>query len=154
MSVRSTYREFGSLDVPEFRFLPEGLSLADMAEAMPLPPDFGARGVICLNGRPVPRGAWARVRPKAMANGVQVEITFHAVPMGGGNEGGKSILAIVAGIALTALTGFVASGGLATRFGLTAFKAGSIAATLAAAGVGIVAVLVLRAMAEWKRKPK
>ena len=31
-------------------------SLADMAEAMPLPPDFGARGVICLNGRPVPAG--------------------------------------------------------------------------------------------------
>lgn len=29
-----------------------------------------------------------------------------------------------------------------------------VGSTLAAAGVGVVAVLVLRAMAEWKRKPR
>lgn len=146
----AVYREFGSLKAPEFRYLPEGLTLAELRAGMTcLPHDFDARGVICINGRKVQRGAWHLIRPKATFNGVPVEVTFHAMPMDGSKEGGgKNILAIVAGIALTALTGFIAGGGLATKFGLSAklFGAGSIGATLAAAGVSLVGSLLLSAL--------
>jgi hypothetical protein len=146
----AVYREFGSLAPPQVRYLPEGLTLAELKTQMTcLPHDFDSRGVICINGRPVYRQAWGVIRPKAEHNGIPVEITFHAPPMGGGKEGGgKNILAIVAGIALTALTGFVAGGGLATKLGLSAklFGAGTIGATLAAAGVSLVGSLLLSAL--------
>ena len=97
----AVYREFGSLKAPEFRYLPEGLTLDELRQGMTcLPHDFDRRGVICINGRKVARSAWHLIRPKAQHNGVPVEVTFHAIPMGGGKEGGgKNILAIVAGIA-------------------------------------------------------
>lgn len=145
----AVYREFGSLSAPQVRYLPEGLTLAELRAKMTcLPHDFDGRGVICINGRRVYRSAWASIRPKAQHNGVPVEITFHAPPMGGGKEGGKNILAIVAGIALTAITGFVAGGGLASKFGLSAklFGAGTVGATLAAAGVSLVGSLLLSAL--------
>jgi hypothetical protein len=148
----AVYREFGSLAAPQVRYLPEGLTLAELKSQMTcLPHDFDARGVICINGRPVYRQAWAAIRPKAVHNGVPVEITFHARPMGGGGGkegGGKNILAIIAGIALTAITGFVAGGGLASKFGLSAklFGAGTIGATAAAAGVSLVGSLLLSAL--------
>lgn len=147
----AVYREFGSLGMPQVRYLPEGLTLAELKAQMTcLPHDFDSRGVICINGRPVYRKAWPAIRPKAEHNGVPVEITFHARPMGGGGGegGGKNVLAIVAGIALTALTGFVAGGGLAAKLGFSAklFGAGTIGATVAAAGVSLVGSLLLSAL--------
>lgn len=144
----AVYREFGSLKAPQVRWLAEGMTLAELRAGMDcLPHDFDQRGVICINGRKVQRSTWGLIRPKATCNGVPVEITFHATPMGGGGkEGGKNILAIVAGIALTALTGFVAGGGL-TKLGLGAsFAKGTIGATLAAAGVSLVGSLLLSAL--------
>ena len=151
MTILAVYREFGSLARPEARLLDEGVTLAELRRQMAcLPHDFDARGVICINGRPVYRKAWDRITPKPEVNGVPVEITFHALPMGGGGGGGggggkKNVLALVAGIALTALTGFVAGGGLATKLGFSAklFGAGTIGATLAAAGVSLVGSLLL-----------
>lgn len=145
----AVYREFGSLKAPDTRFLPDGLSLDELRCQMTcLPHDFTARGVICINGHPVQRSAWARIYPKPHFNGVPVEITFHAVPLGGGKEGGKSIIALVAGIALTALTGFIAGGGLAAKLGFSArlFGAGSIGATLAAAGVSLAGSLLISSL--------
>lgn len=147
----AVYREFGSLDKPQVRYLPEGLTLAELRARMTcLPHDFDSRGVICINGRPVYRVAWRSIRPKVEHNGLPVEITFHAPPMGGGGgkEGGKNILAIVAGIALTAITGFIAGGGLATKLGFSAklFGAGTVGATLAAAGVSLIGSLLLSAL--------
>lgn len=149
MTILAVYREFGSLGRPEARLLPEGVSLGELRRHMTcLPHDFDARGVICINGRPVYRGAWDRITPKPSHNGVPVEITFHAVPMGGGGkEGGKNILAIVAGIALTALTGFVTGGGLASKFGFgAAFAKGGIGAILAGAGVSLVGSLLISSL--------
>lgn len=145
----AVYREFGSLAAPQVRYLPEGLTLAELRAQMTcLPHDFDARGVICINGRAVYRKAWGSIRPKAEHNGVPVEITFHAPPMGGGKEGGgKNILAIVAGIALTAITGFVAGGGLASKFGFgAAFAKGGVGALVAAGGVSLVGSLLLSAL--------
>ncbi len=150
MTILAVYREFGSLAAPETRLLPEGITLGDLRRQMScLPRDFDARGVICINGKPVYRGAWDRITPRPMLNGVPVEITFHAPPMGGGGGGSgggkKNVLAVVAGIALTALTGFVAGGGLASKLGFSAklFGAGTIGATLAAAGVSLIGSLLL-----------
>ena len=147
----AVFREFGSLAAPQARWLPEGLTLAELRGRMDcLPHDFDSRGVICINGRRVYRSAWGRIRPKATHDSVPVEITFHAMPRGGGSRegGGKNVLAIVAGIALTALTGFVAGGGLASKFGLSGklFGAGTTGATLAAAGVSLVGSLLLSAL--------
>lgn len=146
----AVYREFGSLDMPQVRYLPEGLTLAELKARMTvLPPDFDARGVICINGRRAPKESWNLIRPKAQHNGMVVEITFHAPPMGGGGkEGGKNILAIVAGIALTAITGFIAGGGLASKLGLSAklFGSGTIGATLAAAGVSLIGSLLISSL--------
>lgn len=146
----AVYREFGSLAAPQVRYLPEGLTLAELRAQMTcLPHDFDARGTICINGRPVYRRAWGSIRPRAQHNGVPVEITFHALPMGGGKEGGgKNILALIAGIALTAITGFIAGGGLATKLGFSAklFGAGTVGATLAAAGVSLIGSLLLSAL--------
>lgn len=152
MSILAVYRDFGSLGLPEVRRLPEGLCLSEMVAQMPaLPEDFAARGTICLNGHPVPRAAWPILRPKPVANGVPVEITFHQPPLGGGGEGGgkgKNILAIVASIALTVVTGFVAGGGLATKLGWSArfFGAGKIGALAMAAGVSLAGSLLISAL--------
>lgn len=145
----AVYREFGSLKAPEVRFLPEGMTLAELRRGMEcLPPDFDDRGVICINGHRVDRAAWKLVRPKARFGGVPVEVTFHALPMGGGKEGGgKNILAIVAGIAITALTGAIAGGALFGKFGLgAAFAKGGIGAILASAGVSLLGSLLLSAL--------
>ena len=150
MTILAVYREFGSLARPETRFLPEGVTLAELRSHMTcLPHDFDRRGVICINGRPVFRSAWGRITPKPMSNGVPVEVTFHAPPLGGGKEGGgKNILAIVAGIAITALTGFIAGGGIAKAFGLTgkAFLSGGIGSILAGAGVSLVGSLLISSL--------
>ncbi len=150
MTILAVYREFGSLARPEARFLPEGVTLAELRRQMAcLPHDFDDRGVICINGHPVYRSAWGRITPKPEVGGVPVEITFHAPPMGGGDRGrgggGKNVLAIVAGIALTALTGFVLGGGIAKSLGLTGkfFAAGGLGSIAAAAGVSLAGSLLL-----------
>lgn len=136
---------------PTVERLPHGLTLAEMAARMPgLPDDFATDGVICLAGHPVPRALWHAVRPKpALPNGCPVEVTFHAPILGGGGGegGGKNILSLVASIALVAATGFVAGGGLATRFGLGAFAQGTVAANLAAAGVSLLGSALLSSLA-------
>ena len=121
MSVIAVYREFGSLDRPVIVRLPDGLNLEQLRGRMRcLPADFAGNGTICINGHPAPRALGAAIRPKPMDSGVPIEVTFHAPAMGGGEEGGKNILALVAGIALTALTGFIAGGGLAAKLGFSA----------------------------------
>ncbi|WP_343756396.1 hypothetical protein, partial [Rhodovulum strictum] len=129
---------------PQVAWLPEGLSLLEMVGRMRgLPAGFSERGIICINGHPVPRAAWALVRPKAQANGQPVEVTFHAPPAGGGRDG-KNVFAVVASFALMAATGWIAGGGLKTAGGL--FAAGSPSATLLAAGVSYAGSLLLSSL--------
>ena len=112
MSVLAVYREPFSFE-PVVARLPEGLALSDLLARMPgLPDDFAARGVICINGHRAPRDLWGCIRPKAVANGVPVEVTFHAPPEGGGEDTGKQILALVASIALLAVTSGIAANGV------------------------------------------
>lgn len=136
---------------PPFEFkpviarLPEGLTLAELAQAMPgLPDNFATYGVICINGDPIPRKLWRVVRPKPWASGGPVEITFHATPRGGGEGRGKQIFALVASIALTALSGGILAGNFATAGGL--FAKGSLSATFLSVGVTLGGSLLLSAL--------
>ncbi|MFN7224475.1 MAG: phage tail protein [Paracoccaceae bacterium] len=125
--------------------LPEGLTLTELAGQMPgLPADFSLFGVICVSGRPVPRQSWHLVRPKPWANGGPVEITFHATPRGGEGGGGKKIFALIASIALTALTGSILAGRFATAGGL--FAKGTLSATFLSVGVSLAGSLLLSAL--------
>lgn len=80
-AIIATYREpFGF--TPHVQRMAHGVTLAAMRTQMRgLPDDFDAMGVICINGHVVPRAAWGMVKPKPEANGVPVEVTFHAAPI-------------------------------------------------------------------------
>jgi len=146
MTITAIYRPTFDL-TPRVVRVPDGTTLAGIVARMPgLPPEFTARGVICLNGHEVPRALWHAVRPKPGHNGGPVSVTLHLPPRDGGDDGGKSVFALVASIALTALTGFIGAGGLATRFGLTAFAQGTFAAQALATGVSLVGSLLISAL--------
>lgn len=141
MTILAVYRDpFGF--APHVRHLPEGETLAALRSRMAgLPEDFDLRGTICVNGRPAPRALWGAITPKAPA---ATEITFHCPPMGGGGDDGKNVFALVASIALTVATGFIAGGGFATAGGL--FAKGSVSALLLAGGVSLAGSLLLSAL--------
>ncbi len=145
MALLCTYREpFGFS--PHVRRIPEGGTLEQMRAQMPVPDDFDARGVICINGHPVPRAVWGMIRPKSAA---VTEVTFHLPPQGGGGDSGKNVFATIASIALT-----VVSGGIAASGWLQAgawFKAGSVSAIALAAGVSLAGSLLISALVPYRR---
>jgi sulfur carrier protein ThiS len=85
--------------------LPAGLTLAEMLEAVQVDPLLRRHAHISVNGYPIPRENWGRVRPKPGA-----EVTIRVVPQGGG-QGGKSTLAIVLSIAVLAASVALGSAG-------------------------------------------
>lgn len=144
MSVLAVWREpFGF--TPHVQHLPEGLSLAGMAARMRgLPAPFD--GTICVNGTPIPPALWGMVKPRPVAAGVPVEVTFHLPLRDGGDGGGdgKSAFALIAAIGLTLATGFIGGGGLS--FLGASFQAGRMGAQLAAAGTALLGSLLLNAL--------
>ena len=142
MSVIAIHRDLFSLS-PYIYQMPEGETLADMAGRVSTLPAGWPRhdwDVICINGQVVPRGLWPMVRPKPRSrNGVAVEVTFHAPPMGGDNGGtGKLVATAVASIALIAVSGGIASG--AILGGLTGATAAGGATTLSTALGALVSI--------------
>ena len=142
MTILAVYREPFSFS-PQVRHLPDGSTLAEMRNLMPgLPDDFDARGVICLNGQPVPQAAWPLIRPKPTVT----EVTFHYRLQGGG-EGGKNVLAVVASIGLTLISGGIASGQLLGGLtGAAAAGHATVASLALAAGVSLAGSLLLSAL--------
>lgn len=129
----------------------EGQSLAAIVAAVPnLPAWFEDYGTVCVGGHPVPRAYWSRrpaenrlsLIPKARAHD-PVWITLHIVPQGGRST--KSIVSIVAAVALVAVGTFITGGGLAGLGGLAPglFGAGSASASLLAVGVTTLGRLAL-----------
>ena len=108
MSVIAIHRDIFSIS-PHIYDLPEGETLADMAQRVNSLPDGWPRhesDAICVNGQVVPQNMWGYVKPKALAaSGVRTEVTFHAPPMGGDSNAGKQILGTIASIALVAASG-------------------------------------------------
>lgn len=138
-SVLSVYREpFGF--TPSVRYFAAGTSLQAMRDALDvLPPDFDDGGVICIDGTPVPQALWGLVKPKAIVTAV----TFHAPVQGGGGDN-KNILATVAAIGLTMVSGGIASGAiLGGLTGAAAAGGATILSTALAAGVSYAGSLLL-----------
>ncbi len=121
--------------------LPEGLSLAEIVACWPepLPEVWEAFGVVCVNGEPVPRDWWPRVRPRGRG-GQPVAVTLHVLPQGG-NAGKtvKNIGQIIGSIALIAATAWIGNGNIP---GLSGFQA-----KLLASIIGLAGSLALKAMA-------
>ena len=140
-SVLTVYREpFGF--APSVRYFRPGVSLDAMRGAFDLPEDFGETGTICIDGQPVPRALWGLVKPKAAATCV----TFHAGLHGGGGDGGKNALAIVAGIGLSIVTGGIASGAILGGLTNAAITGANIASIALAAGVSYAGSLLISSL--------
>lgn len=140
------------LEKPVTYEIAPGMSLEEIVMRAPGLPEHVLRcGTIAVNGEPVPRAWWGRVRPREGTFADPVIVTIHPETLqggGGGGGGSKQVLTIVATLALVAGTAFIGAGGLAllgassSLFGAT----GSLTA-YAAAGFGIAGQLALTALA-------
>lgn len=141
--------------------MPLGLTVAEIVARVPvLPKDFGETGVVCIDGAPLERwqwingveiDTWSMTRPKARADG-GCRITLH-MPLQGGKL--RSVLSLVATIALVAVGAWIATGGLFMGGALGGlFLGGSTSAQLLAAAVGILGRLALTQLAPPPAGPK
>lgn len=136
--ILAVYRAPFSVMPPVVRHMPAGESLSVMLSRMPgLPDEFDRQGFICVNGQVVPRGMWPFVKPKVET---VTEVTFHCPPMDGGDS--KSVLAIVASIALTVGASAIFNGGIAAL----SIAGGSAAAAGAASAFLLVGNLAISAL--------
>lgn len=114
-----------------------------------LPKSFERYGEVQISGNVIPREHWHRVRPRPSLDPERpTYVTFHLRPRGSGEEGGsssKSIIGIVAALALVVVTAGIASGALVPLLG-TAFAAGQIGASIAAGVTGLVGSLAIGAL--------
>ncbi len=133
-----------------------GQSILEIVQSVPdLPRGFIDRGgVVCINGEVVPRNLWALVRPKATSDVLPITVTLHwpLQSPGGGGGGGrsttKSIIGIVAAIALIAVTAFLTAGGSLAILGALGVTGAAltIGAPLLTAAVGIAGALAISAL--------
>lgn len=139
-----------------------GPTIGELVAATPgLPAGFERWGEVRISGHLVPRELWCWVRPKPSASGVPTFVTLHMAPRGGGSDSGnagKSIIGIVAALALTLATAGIASGALAGGLGASltgglfaqggslAFLGTGIGAKALALGVGLAGALALGAL--------
>ncbi len=131
---------------------PDNLTLAEIIAAVPdLPDAFHRHGQVTLEqgGKVwvVPPCHWARGRVTAAlrlkaTTAPAVVIRLHHTPAGGRGKGGKSVLAIIASIALVAVGTFITGGGLAPLLGSFA-AAGSVGAQGIALAVTFLGRLAL-----------
>jgi hypothetical protein len=130
---------------------PSGMSIAEIVQSVPdLPVRFLAEGEVHINGQMVPRDLWPMVRPRVRYD-FEIVVTLHVRARGGGGQGGsKNPLATLAAIALLVVTTVITGGILGPAGALslsgTYFAAGSVSATLLAAGVGVIGSLALAAL--------
>lgn len=124
------------------------LSIADaLASIEDLPADFADRCVARVNGEIVPRHMWKHVYPRDNPF-VDVAVTF-TLPMRGGRGGqgggNKNVLATIATIVVLLAAAAVSGGALA---GVTGgfLAAGTVAASVAGAAVGIAGSLAVAAL--------
>jgi hypothetical protein len=144
---------FGTYDGNVFRAIrPAGMTIAEILATIPnLPANFAEAGTVCLNGEPIERRYWARVKPR-QDGPLPVSVTLH-MPLRGGGQGVKSAIAIVAAIAVIAAASFISGGALAIpafqAFGAgvgSLFLAGNIGAIAASAAVTLAGSLLVQAL--------
>lgn len=138
--LHTLYRDPFILGHPQIHSMGQGCTLGEIVKRTPnLPHDFAWTGEITVNGELVFRDQWDRIRPK---DGTVVAMHAH---IGGGGGGGKQVFGLIAAIALTVITGGIASGALAPFLGAS-FAAGTLGASVLAGAVGIVGALAISAI--------
>ena len=152
--VPAIYRDPFSLGSPTIAKMPPGISITEMIGRMSqLPARFEITGEVRINGHAVPRALWGMVKPKATREAMPVVLTFHApIRGGGGEDGGKSGVALIASIALVVAASAV-SGGVLGPTGALALTssgaflaAGTTSALIAATAISLVGALALMAL--------
>ncbi len=153
--VPVTYRAPFAIGLEPWRDVREhGQTILEIVQSVPdLPGGFINRGgVVCINGEIVPRNLWSLVRPKATSDVLPITVTLHwpLQSPGGGGEGRsttKSIIGLVAAIALLAVTAAISggtllpavSGAIPSIFGITG-------AQILAGAVGVAGALAISAL--------
>lgn len=138
--LQAHYRPLPFLGAVQHYDIVAGQSLAEIAAAVPdLPDGFDRLGVICINGEPIPREWWRRVRPRPEAAGTCI-VTLHA-PL----QDNKT-LRTVASIAVLIGAALVSGGALGPlgsfAIGGATITGASVAGTAVAVG-GMLAVNAL-----------
>jgi hypothetical protein len=137
-----------------FAELPQGLTLAAVAEVMAVPSWFAEYGEIVVadgrpNPEPIPREWWPRVRPRS-DRPVMVTLRMR-VGFGGSGQGGqKNTATIIATVALIAAATAISYGALGpTGLALLgpSFAAGGTGANLTALAVTVAGSLAIHALA-------
>ena len=129
-----------------------GQTILEIVQTVPdLPKGFINRGgVVCINGEIVPRNLWSLVRPKPTNEALPISVTLHW-PLqnpgggGGGSSTTKSIIGIVAAIALVVVTQGIAAGAFPFLVG-AGFAAGTLPTLALAGAVGIAGALAISAL--------
>lgn len=150
-AVIAIWREPFKLGSPNVERWPSGLSVFDIVQRMDcLPDNFHDVGVVAVNGEIVPQTMWPFVKPRANTAERPVAVTFQVRVQGSGRGaggGGKQVIRIVAALALTIATAGIAGGALGSASLLgSGFAAGTMGATLLAAGVSLVGSLILNGL--------
>lgn len=135
---------------------PSGDSILEIVLSVPnLPLRFFDRGFVHINGEMIPRDMWAYVRPKPTSTECPIAVTLHFPLAGGGGGGGggstaKSVIGIVAALALVVITAGIATGALIPAAALGALTQplifGITGAQILAGAVGIAGALAISAL--------
>ncbi|HRF08486.1 MAG TPA: hypothetical protein PL193_07570 [Xanthobacteraceae bacterium] len=131
-------------DERDIRPFTPGLSIAEIVDRFPVPREFSTHGAVFLKrhakdpGIEVARAFWHLVRPKPGT------VLFIAVAPQGGS--GKQMFALVAAIALVALTAWIGGGGLAFLSPL--LGAGTTGAKIASAAFAVAGAAAMAAMSK------
>jgi hypothetical protein len=123
-----------------------GASVAEIVESFPVPKEFATHGVVILKqsedekGTEVSRAFWHLIRPKP-----GTALFISCAPKGGD---GKQIFALVAAIALIALTAWIGGGALGVGLLAPYIGPGTAGAKIAAAAVGVAGSMAMAALSK------
>jgi hypothetical protein len=120
--------------------LEEGCSIQNILDAF-VPSNIHDSIEVHITGSVIPKDFWSLVKPKA---GTTVEI--YSPLSGGGENGGKNILAMILSIAVVAVGAFISAGGLGPILGAAFFGANTAGAAVLGAVVGIGGQLLIAAL--------
>ena len=91
--------------------------------------------MVRINDQEVPREMWPLVKPKATREDRPITITMHAALMGGGGDGDKSGLALIATLVLVVAATAASRGAFGPGYLGAAFGPGTTGAALLGAGI-------------------
>ena len=123
--------------------IPAGSTIAEHLRAIGCEPDR-LPGLVYVDDRMIPRAEWEWMAPRAGQS-----LAVRAIPFGGDEGGGKSIIRMVAMIGLIVATWYIGGGGLGAflpeALGM-AFGAGTTASAVLAGAVTIGGALAISAL--------